>query len=240
MWVFNVQFNGATQKSDSLWAGQRLFTAPIGVSEKHSIYYQPAVAFDMYRIPWVFFGTGNRENPLDYTNPPERFYAVKDDGSGNCPRTEGDLKDVTNNNTYVPTVDPFKGWFIQLQKSGKSLEKVLAKPSVFNSLVYFTTYTYTKSDDLCSNTSSSNLYVVDCFSGGGALSVDSLADLSDTQTPSQRSEQIGLGAPSAPVISVNLKGQGTTIIGTTMGQVYSQSIFSPISKPKLYWREVTP
>jgi hypothetical protein len=109
---------------------------------------------------------------------------------------------------------------------------------VFNRLVYFTTYTYTKSDDLCSNTSSSNLYIVDCLSGGGALSVDSLADL--LGTPTQRSEQIGLGAPSAPVISVNLKGQGTTIIGTTMGQVYSQSIFSPISKPKLYWREVTP
>jgi type IV pilus assembly protein PilY1 len=239
MWVFNVSFNGATQKSDSLWTGQRLFTAPIGELEKHSIYYQPAIAFDNHRIPWVYFGTGNRENPASYMNPPERFYAIKDDGSGDYPpRTEpNNLKDVTNNNTYVQIVDPYKGWFIQLYKYGNSLEKVLAKPSVFNRLVYFTTYTYTKSVDLCSNTSSSNLYVVECFSGGGALSVDSLTDFSDT--PSQRSEQIGLGAPSTPVISINLKSQGTTIIGTTMGQVFSKTIFSPISKPKLYWREVT-
>ena len=244
MWVFNVSFNEASQKSDSLWTGQRLFTAPIGSSEKHSIYYQPASAFDKKRIPWVYFGTGNRENPAGYMNPPERFYAIKDDGLGIYPRTEedgqghGNVKDVTNNNTYVQVVDPDKGWFIQLYKSGNSLEKVLAKPSVFNSLVYFTTYTFTKSDDLCSNTSSSNLYVVDCFSGGGAFSVDSLSDLSGT--PSERSEQIGLGAPSAPVISVNLKSQATTIIGTTMGQVFSKGILSPISKPKLYWREVTP
>jgi hypothetical protein len=110
---------------------------------------------------------------------------------------------------------------------------------VFNHLVYFTTYIYTKSADLCSNTSSSNLFVVDCLSGGGALSVDSLVDLSGT--PSQRSEQIGIGAPSAPVISVDLKGHAITIIGTTMGQLFSRIAFSPLSnKAILYWREVIP
>ena len=146
---------------------------------------------------------------------------------------------MTNNNSYVPIVDPYKGWFIQLSKSGNSLEKVLSKPSLFNRLVYFTTYTYTQSSsDLCLTASSSNLYVVDSSSGGGALSVGSLTDL--LGTPSQRSEPIGFGIPSAPVISVNLNSQATTVIGTTTGQVFSTSIFSPVSKPKLYWREVTP
>lgn len=238
MWVFNVSFNAFTNKSNSLWTGQRLFTAPVGPSEKHKIYYQPAVSSDKSGIPWVYFGTGDVENPTGSTNPPERFYAVKDDGLGNYPRTEADLQNVTNNNTFFPPQDPLKGWYIQLQKSGNSLEKVLSKPSLYYHLVYFTTYTYTPSADLCSTTSSSKLYAVDYLSGGGALTVDNLSELSGT--PSQRSEQIGSGAPSSPVITINTQGQATVIIGTTSDQIFSKSAFSPQNnKTILYWRDVT-
>ena len=69
MWVFDVSSDNVAD-----WTGQRLFRTPGGPAEKHMIYYQPAVAFDQYRKPWVFFGTGNREDPNEFTNPPERFY----------------------------------------------------------------------------------------------------------------------------------------------------------------------
>ena len=191
--------------------------------KKHNIYYQPAVAFDKNGIPWVYFGTGDREDPKDYKNEQERFYAVKDDGLGNNPRDEKkDLKDVTSDNTF--TVDATKkGWYIKLEKAGRQLEKVLAKPAVFNRLVYFTTYTYTQSADLWAVAGVSEDYIVEFLSGGGALSVDDLSDLSGTA--GARSREIGVGAPSAPVISVNMKGKASLIILTTSGQVFIQEHF---------------
>jgi Tfp pilus tip-associated adhesin PilY1 len=237
MWVFDVSFNATTKKSNSLWTGKRLFKAPVTTSEKHAIYYQPAVAFDRYRNPWVYFGTGDREDPLDTTNPEERFYAVKDDGLDNYPREEGDLKDVTATNTF--TVDNTKkGWYIKLEKKDKHYEKVLAKPVVFNYLLYFTTYVYTGTS-ACSVEGDSKLYIVEYLSGGGALTVDSLMDLKGT--PSERSKNIGVGVPSNPVISVNMKGKASIIIGTTSGQVFSSEAFSPTTnKAIMYWREVIP
>jgi type IV pilus assembly protein PilY1 len=238
MWVFDVSFNAKDKKSNSQWAGKRLFKAPGINPEKHPIYYQPAVPFDRYRNPWVYFGTGDREHPKDTSNPAERFYAIKDDGLGNYPRTETDLKDVTTLNTF--TQDPTKkGWYIQLEKSGQKLEKVLAKPSVFNQLVYFTTYTYTNISDPCSAAGEAKLYVVEYLSGGGALGVDELSDLKGTAD--QRAQPIGAGIPSTPVITVNLKGKASIVIGTTSGQVFSQKAFSPTTnKELLYWREVIP
>jgi type IV pilus assembly protein PilY1 len=240
MWVFDVSFNELTRKSDSLWSGKRLFAAPKGGSEKHNIYSAPAVAFDDNGIPWVYFGTGDREDPADSRNERERFYGAKDDGLGNYPRDEGDLKDVTSINTF--SVDSTKkGWYVKLQKAGKQLEKVLAKATVFNRLLYFTTYTYYKRpEDPCAVAGLSKEYVVEFLSGGGALSVDEMSDFSGAPSAS-RSRDIGMGAPSTPVITINSKGKASVIIETTSGQVFSQMAFSPTaSRDILYWREVVP
>jgi type IV pilus assembly protein PilY1 len=234
MWVFDV----SSQNKDE-WTGKRLFQAPATPTEKHSIYYQPAVAFDKYKIPWVYFGTGDRENPNDSTNPPERFYAVKDDEQDPYPRREENLKDLIalGENTFAGVTDPKKGWFIELEKADGKHEKVLAKPAVFNHLVYFTTYSYKQTNDPCQVAGDARLYIVEYLSGGGALTVDKLSDLSGS--PSARSKVIGEGIPSAPVISVNTQGKASVIIGTTSGQVSSQEGFSPGSnKGLLYWREV--
>jgi type IV pilus assembly protein PilY1 len=240
MWVFDLSFNEITNKSDSLWSGKRLFTAPATSTEKHMIYYQPSVAFDQYRKPWVYWGTGDREDPRDWSNPPERFYAVIDNNQGPYPRTDGDLTEVTPDvkNTFTPALSKY-GWYFLLERSGRELEKVLARPAVFDNLVYFTTYTYTPAHDLCSVAGISKEYIVEYRSGGGALNVDDLSDLSGPT--SERSRVIGTGAPSPPVISVSVKGGASVIIGATSGQVYSKKAFSSGKfKDLLYWREVIP
>jgi type IV pilus assembly protein PilY1 len=245
MWVFDVSFNKSTKKSDSLWAGKTLFNAPGSKTEKHNIYYQPAVAFDKNGIPWVYFGTGDRENPKDYKNEQERFYAVKDDGSGNYPRQEDpDLVDLIGLgiNTFNQDLTK-KGWYIKLEKAGKQLEKVLAKHAVFNRLLYFTTYTYTETADLCAVAGVSKDYIVEYLSGGGALSVDDMSDILNPPSDFvyKRSQEIGSGAPSAPVITVDMKGKASVIIETTSGQIFSQGAFSlTTSREVLYWREVVP
>jgi type IV pilus assembly protein PilY1 len=245
MWVFDVSFDESKKKSTSLWTDNAkiLFKAPSSVNEKHKIFYPPAVAFDRNRIPWVYFGTGDRENPKDKTNPKERFYAIKDDGTGNIangtyPLKEEDLLDLVETGTNTFMVDNSKkGWFLKLERDGQSLEKVLARPFVFNKLVYFTTYTNIETDDLCSVEGIGKMYVVYYLTGGGALEVDDLSDL--LGVPSARSKVIGSGAPSNPVITVNRSGQASVIIGETSGKIYSQKIFSPsTNKGLLYWREV--
>jgi hypothetical protein len=83
-------------------------------------------------------------------------------------------------------------------------------------------------------------YIVEYLSGGGALEVDDLVDLQGNPSQ-QRSKTIGAGAPSNPVITVNVKGQASVIIGSTSDQILSTQIFSPSkSKETLYWREVIP
>jgi Tfp pilus tip-associated adhesin PilY1 len=238
MWVFNVAFDGLNKKSNSQWSGKRLFVAPGAPQEKHNIYYQAAVAFDKYGIPWVYFGTGNKEDPIDATNPPERFYGVMDDGKWDYPRfEENNLRDVTNLFTFSPD-RTMKGWFMKLEKTRKRLEKVLGKPTVFNKLLYFSTYLYDETSDPCSVGGDAKLYVVEYVSGGGAFVLE---DYLQGIRPEQRSGVIGSGVASSPVITVNMKGQDTVIAGTTSGQVYSTKAHSPSTiKETLYWREVIP
>jgi type IV pilus assembly protein PilY1 len=237
MWVFDVSFDRVSRRSESRWSGKMLFKAPGIPGSQHPIYHQASVAFDPFRVPWVFFGTGDRENPADILNQAEGFYAVKDDGDGNYPRDpERDLSNVTSLNTFEQ--DPSKkGWFIRLEKTAQRSEKVLAKPAVFNHLVHFTTYTHVETADPCVVTGVARRYVIEYLSGGGALEFsDSLYAEGRT---SERSREIGAGIPSVPVISVGRTGKATLTIGTTSGQVVSETIHSPSSaKTLLYWREV--
>jgi len=241
MWVFDVSFDAVRNISKSRWTGKRLFRAPKEKQERHPVYYQPSVALDPSGTPWVFFGTGDREDPLK-KNTKDRFYGVKDDDArgttdsdkGGYPYSEEDLTDVTSNNTY--TQDALKkGWFIVLEKG----EKVLARPMVYNRIVYFTTYTDTGTDP-CKVAGTGKLYSVEYLSGGGAL------NFSDgtyaTGTVSGRSVvTTGSGLPSAPVITINTKGVASVIVGTVSGQIMSKNAFSPARDNEiLYWREVIP
>jgi Tfp pilus tip-associated adhesin PilY1 len=240
MWAFNVSFDVINKKSNSLWSAKRLTEPPASNSEKHPVFYQPAVAFDDHRQPWVYYGTGDRENPTDTTNPPEFFYAVEDDEQGVYPRRENhELQEVSSVNTF--TADPTKkGWYLILEHSAQLVEKVLARPVVFNNIVYFTTYAYRGKATGCSVEGDARLYELYYKTGGGALNVDELTDLSGTPS-TERYKKIGYGVPSNPVISVNMKGQATVIIGTTNSQVYSQDAFSSgTGKSILFWREVIP
>ena len=238
MWAFNVSFNAVNRTSNSLWSVYRLTQPPASTAEKHPVFYQPAIAFDDYRNPWVYYGTGDHEYPVDTTNPNEFFYAVKDDGLGVYPRRENqELQEINSVNTFTP--DPTKkGWFMRMERSAQLVEKVLARPVVFDNILYFTTFAYKGNATGCSIEGDARLYMLYYQTGGGALNVDELIDLSGTPS-SQRYINIGQGVPSNPVVSVNNKGKASIVIGTTNNQVFSQQAFSSSTgKTLLYWREV--
>jgi type IV pilus assembly protein PilY1 len=180
MWAFNVSFDTVNTKSNTLWSAKRLNQPPTSNAEKHPIFYAPAVAFDDYKKPWVYFGTGDRENPLDTTNPPEFFYAVKDDGLGVYPRRENhELQEISLINTFTP--NPLKkAWYLILEHSAQLVEKVLARPVVFDNILYFTTFAYKENATGCSIEGDARLYMLYFQTGGGALNVDELTDLKGT------------------------------------------------------------
>jgi len=62
-----------------------------------------------------------------------------------------------------------------------------------------------------------SLHLLTC---NGERSGSNLSALSGT--PTQRSGQIGTGVPSAPIISVDLKGNASVTTSTASGQILSQ------------------
>ena len=220
MWVFNVSSSDIAG-----WTGKILFR-PLG-DPPENIQYTTSLQWRLINsgTPWVFFGTGDRENPTDQ-NSKDGFYAVKDDGKDPYPRQENNLKNVTTyiDKTFVTPQDPLKGWYIRLANS----EKVLAKPTVFSKLLYFTTYTYT-STDACKELARQHFILLNIFLEVGLWSIDDYLQ-GTSFSPFRRHWHWKQGVPSAPVISVNLKGKASVTIGTTSGQILSRQSTFPYNQ----------
>ena len=129
---------GNMWRIDSTLAATKLFSS--GGNRK--IYYAPDVVRDRGFLS-VFFGTGDRSNPLE-TSVVDRMYGIKDDGTSNL--DESNLVDVTTRVeqngssgevTLKADLAAKKGWFVMLnQRPG---EKILASPSAFFS-VFFSSF----------------------------------------------------------------------------------------------------
>jgi len=167
----------------------------------------------------VFFGTGDRANPLDDSTT-NYFYCVKNDWrTGNLTTSSqvGDfdtlnnedgtkkvMLDVTDNliqegnATEQELVEEElnarynRGWYIELEHEG---EKCLSTPMVYNGVVYFTTFAPTKaakSSDPCDTYSDmgvSRLYALD-YKTGGAVYDDYDGDPDDELGKDDRSTKL--------------------------------------------------
>ncbi len=111
------------------WSGGLLFQASSG----RPIYYAATVARDASSL-WVFWGTGDKENPLS-TSGPDTFFGVKDNDRTTTYNISN-LQDISTEGTIYSGTS--SGWYINLAGAG---EKVLADPTVFGGIVLFTTYT---------------------------------------------------------------------------------------------------
>ena len=198
------------------WTGTILFQANPGADELgnldtndvgRKIFYRPAVAY--VGAPHIYFGTGDREHPLNISTT-DRMYCVIDWGDqGSYPVQEDDLVDVTTNQLQddldmtttqaqvildelysTPASNPGDftyGWFVKLDgvdrdAEGDPGEKMLAPPTVFNGEVYFSTYQLIigpKSGCQGGNLGISRLYHMDYKTGEAVMNYDSTNDLTD-------------------------------------------------------------
>jgi type IV pilus assembly protein PilY1 len=208
---------------DGSWTGRKLFNASAdGVRRK--ILYAPDAAPGLMAGgigEHLFFGTGDRENPLE-TAVVNRFYALKNDWSAASTLTESDLVDVTDDLIQLGTaaektqvqsnLDAKKGWYIRLENPG---EKVVATPRVYGGVVYFTTYTPSAGagpspSDPCAGSVArgvARVYALNWKNGGSAHDFAAAAETDRSgKTVSlgktDRSTIIGTAIPSAPVIAI--------------------------------------
>ena len=133
--------------------------------------------------PVIYFGTGDRENPLD-TTVKHRFYAIYDMSTNNTNSTyynlvldEADLVNVSDvaSESSEPTLklgDDYltkaQGWYIRFDQQNDDYdhtgEKLTSSPRLFNKIIFFTTYKPTF-DDICTPNGDSLLYAVNYCSG---------------------------------------------------------------------------
>lgn len=192
------EITAGTCTNTSHWSGGAFFGATSGVIRP--IYTTPTVAKDTSNNLWVYWGTGDKTDPTS-TSAQEKFFALKDND-----RTTSyginDLENITAS-TYSGVKE---GWYINLSGSG---EKVLAEPTVFGGVVYFTTYTPDPSNsNLCERAGTATLYGVNATTGSGVIGV--------IDASGSRSKTIGKGIASAPVISLKPGGTGTPDLYVTL------------------------
>ncbi|MBF0224263.1 MAG: VWA domain-containing protein [Desulfobacterales bacterium] len=170
LFAFKDDDDNNNGQTDGNWEKKKLFSAP----SQRKIFYAPDAVAEKFTLAngtkvqgeYIFFGTGDREHPLDkvITNT---LYAIKNDWSfDNLTEStvlrdqsgsivydlQGNqimaLVDVTANLIQDGTdaqkaneqykLDKAKGWYIRLEGTG---EKLSAPPVVYGGVVYFTTHT---------------------------------------------------------------------------------------------------
>ena len=240
------------------WSGRKLFSAPVTDGKRKKIFYAP----DGVKEPFgeiIFFGTGDRADPGE-TGVVNRMYSIKNDweASGTFTTiTESDLVDVTDDLIQMGTtaqkiqasldLAASSGWYIRLEHTG---EKVIASPTVFAGVVYFTTYTPASEmgggdpEDPCGAPTArgtARLYAVDYLTGGAVHDYSS-----DTETDAEgnivehgkkdRSKEIGTAIPTAPVIAVR-EGGPKIYIGIE-GGVVPEDPMAAVNINVFYWRGI--
>jgi type IV pilus assembly protein PilY1 len=202
LWRFDV---GNT--STASWTGTKIFSSNPGAlatDTGRKIFYAPSVVQEVGYF-MIFFGTGDREHPLN-TAVTDRMYALVDPYPTGLSTTltESKLVDVTADLLQSTTVagdasvtnsvanllgkltfNPLNastnyGWYIQLNALGaNSGEKVLASPMIFNKVAYFNTYAPNSSTSAASCTANLGVayqYALNYKTGEAVLDFDTSND----------------------------------------------------------------
>jgi hypothetical protein len=187
VWRFNFCLSKDGESCDTnSWSGGMLFSNATPVAGNKAIYTQPAVTVDGNYNLWVYVGTGNKTDPTGNSGT-ERLLGIKDIDRETT-LTLGDLTDISSA-TYTNAASGH-GWYITL--SPTTGEKILAEAVAHDRKLYFTSYVpFSSGGDPCNKAGTAKLYIIDYITGAGLFG------------EGVRSQTIGTGIPSTPVISRN-------------------------------------
>ncbi len=203
------------------WRGSRLYQRTSGSAL--TIYTAPTATKDPSGNLWIYWGTGDKVDPVD-TTVRNKFFAVKDTDFTST-WSDSNLENI-DTTTYTDT-SAKHGWYLNLATGG---EKVLYDPTVYGGVIYFTTYLPDQSGDPCSQAGTSNLWGINYLTGAGMIPTG-------TSGGTARSKYIGTGMASGVIISQSATGVASLIyeIGGVIG---STTVPSTSSRTNiLYWRD---
>lgn len=161
IWRFNL-----CKKTDDVscsisgnWSGGIFFQG----SGSEKIFTALSAAWDQQGRLWLYWGTGNKENPsLVVSGYQNKIYGVQDENSDSALNIEN-LGIVSS---YKTNPSGYNGWYHRLEGSG---EKMISDPVVFKNKLYFTAYTPpAEGADICDRTGTSKLYYLDYLNGQGS------------------------------------------------------------------------
>jgi type IV pilus assembly protein PilY1 len=182
------------------WTASRLYDAS-GDTPVRPIYTKPVITRDPSGNIWVYWGTGDAQNPTD-SSLSGQFYGLKDDGST---YTFGNLQGLTGGSTYAGSL---QGWRLALTGTG---EKILGDPDIYGGILYFTTFIPAGSD-LCSKSGTSKLYSANYLSGAA-----SSFTLTGSGIASGVMISTGPGTPGVTTIFYGYSGAGPSSGGVGSG-----------------------
>ena len=200
------------------WKGSLFFR---GDGLTGPVYFAPAVARDDAGNLWVYWGTGDRLEPLAAWETRDGFFGVRDRGASE-PRTRADLQNISGATQRFTAPDTRDGWYILFGGRG---EKLLATPTVFGGVTYFTTYTpESGTGDPCEQAGHARLYGISYLDGAGAFA------------RGERSTALGRGIASGPLISEGPEaGRGGMFGWVSGGDGVSAAPWKGVPAPK--WPE---
>lgn len=213
------------------WSGGLFFDSSSG--NIRPIYTGAGVAKDGMGKLWVFWGTGDKVDPTA-SNAQEHFYAVKDNRTSTY--TLSDIDNITTaSGVFDPSSTTRVGYRIQLAGGG---QKILAEPTIFGGVAYFTSFTPGNPSDPCEQAGSATLNGVKFTTGEGVFG---------GTTPRQM--DIGTGIASAPIVSIKPPGGSGSLADLYVtvsggGQSSASTIKVPFTPPgaanmmnMIYWRD---
>jgi len=275
LWRFNIKDTSTTNwNANKIFSANPGYTAPAGsitgsldspATNGRKILYEPSAYVLEDGTVRLFFGTGDREHPLN-TAIDDRMYAVIDRGQTTASGiNESRLADVTTDQLQDPALSQTQvstiltaltsttkyGWYIRLDQNNG--EKVLAPSLFFNQQVVFTTYSpdAPPSSDPCvtGNLGTARVYIVDFLTGTAVINFDRANDTSVYSNAwirasgsnynllrSDRLKTLGGGIPSAPVPIISSTGQTTLMVGVG-GNLANVQTRGGVSTLPVYWRQ---
>ena len=247
LWKFDFRAAGANYGATPLaeWTAHKIFQ-PIPGGQPA---YNRAEAADVGTSGtsrYIYFGTGDRENPISNGNS-GKIYCIKDTDSftglideavsGHIANLTASISGVSGGTmgTYGWKVVPGNIASTSNDSSTHAGEKVLSDPIVFFDRVYFTTYT-PNSTAPCSGGGTARIYGLFYLTAGAGM--EPIAALGETGAKVPTHVYTDKGMPSSPSLSINPGGQSSVFIGFSDGTYQEIAIESPArSKFIRSWQE---
>jgi len=248
--VYKFDFRSpGTGSSYDEWRMKKIFQAPAGQPVYHRI--EPGSSDPGETNRYLFFGTGDQENPVTNTGT-GKFYAVKDTDAfwPGTPLTESNLANLSSSITSLTGgsvgVTQY-GWYVNFASVPSTTndsythagEKVLSDPVVFYNNVYFTTFTPDTANP-CGGGGIARVYGLQMQNAGAGLaSIAALGETSTTKVPYHVYSGGEGGIPSSPSLSIYPSGQSSIFVGFSTGVVKEIKIESPPQMKTIKsWKEM--